>query len=47
MVAQSLLVGLCGSMAVTLAATLIASTIQKEYTRRKAHKARLKRMVNR
>ena len=47
MVAQSLLVGLCGGMVVTLVACMVASKIQKERARRKAHKERLKRMANR
>lgn len=47
MVAQSLLVGLCSSMAVTLVAYTVASTIEKELNRRKEHKERLKRMLNR
>lgn len=47
MVAQSLLVGLCGGMTVTLAACMVASKIQKARAKRKARKERLKRMANR
>ena len=47
MVAQSLLVGLCGGMTVTLVACMVASKARKEHARRTAHKERLKRMVNR
>lgn len=47
MVAQSLLVGLCGGMAPTLVACMVAGKIRKERAKRKAHKERLKRMANR
>ena len=47
MVAQSLLVGLCGGMAVTLVACMVASKIRKEHARRKARKERLQRMASR